>query len=188
MSDKPKIWPPPPEQPSPAPEGVQTRWNRLSPGRRAAIIGIAVLLVLVFVVRAGDDDDGDTDAATRSPSPTVGVDGTSDPTSFALPGATGPPAEGDRPAAADAPLSAEEQERRRNSAVACDRFDQFAGDIPEGDELRNRLQEVNDAAGTAPQAVQDSARAMLDAVNNQDGNGFLKAGSQMATACRQAGH
>ena len=78
------------------------------------------------------------------------------------------------------------------SLPACDHFGNVADDVRAGvltaPELREKLKEIDDSAGAAPDDVKAAARAMLGAITRGDGPGLVAAGVQMDAACKAHGH
>ena len=78
------------------------------------------------------------------------------------------------------------------SLPACDHFQHVAQDVRDGvltaPELREKLKEIDDNAGAAPDDVKAAARAMLRAITQGDAPGLVAAGGQMDDACKAHWH
>jgi hypothetical protein len=78
------------------------------------------------------------------------------------------------------------------SLPACDHFENVAQDVRDGvltaPEVREKLKQIDDSAGAAPDDVKAAARAMLSAITQGDAAALTSAGTQMDTACKAHGH
>ena len=86
----------------------------------------------------------------------------------------------------------EEESAIRGSRLACDHFRNVMRDVSDGiltpEELRGKLQEVDDNASIGTPEVQTAATDMLRAATQDEGDAFVTSVASMDSACESAGH